>query len=331
MQTILITGGAGYIGSHTAKALAAAGFEPVVFDNLSTGHANAVRWGPFVQADLADITAIREALVKYKITAVVHFAAFAYVGESMRDPQKYFRNNVANTLNLLEAMLDCGVKTIVFSSTCATYGLPRRLPLTEGHRQSPVNPYGESKLFIERVLRWYGEIHGLKWFVLRHFNAAGANPEGEIGEDHSPETHLVPLAIQAALGQRPAIDVFGTDYPTPDGTAIRDYIHVSDLAEAHRLALRYLAGGGSSGACNLGTGKGHSVMDVIRAVEAVTGRQVPIVQTGRRAGDPPVLVASNAKARRVLGWKPRLADLKTIIETAVAWHTSRNERLFPVP
>ena len=324
MKRVLITGGAGYIGSHTAKCLAAVGFEPVVFDNLSTGHADFVRWGPFVQADLANIEAVREALVKYKIDAVVHFAAFAYVGESMRNPQKYFRNNVVNTLNLLEAMLACGVKTLVFSSTCATYGLPRRLPLTERHPQQPVNPYGESKLFVERVLRWYGEIHGLNWFALRYFNAAGADPGGGVGEDHSPETHLVPLVIEAALGQRASVEVFGTDYPTSDGTAIRDYIHVSDLAEAHRLALRHLAGGGDSGACNLGTGKGHSVMEVIHAVETVTGKRVTIVQADRRAGDPPVLVASNAKAWRVLGWRPRFPDLGTIVETAVAWHASRS-------
>lgn len=323
MKRVLITGGAGYIGSHTAKCLAAAGFDPVVFDNLSAGHADFVRWGPFVQADLANIDAIRGALIKYKIDAVVHFAAFAYVGESMRNPQMYFRNNVANTLNLLEAMLACDVKTLVFSSTCATYGLPRRLPLTERHPQQPVNPYGESKLFVERVLRWYGEILGLNWFALRYFNAAGADPDGEVGEVHSPETHLVPLVIEAALGQRAFVEVFGTDYPTPDGTAIRDYIHVSDLAEAHRLALKHLASGGASGACNLGTGKGHSVMEVIHAVETVTGKHVPIVQADRRAGDPPSLVASNAKAWRVLGWKPRFSELGTIVKTATDWHMSR--------
>jgi len=324
VKRVLITGGAGYIGSHTAKCLAGTGFEPVVFDNLSAGHADFVRWGPFVQADLADGQAIRDTLQKHRIAAVVHFAACAYVGESMLNPQKYFRNNVANTLNLLEAMLDCGVKTIVFSSTCATYGLPRRLPITEAHPQRPVNPYGESKLFVERVLRWYGAIHGLNWFALRYFNAAGADPEGEIGEDHSPEPHLVPRVIQAALGQGPAVQVYGQDYPTPDGTAIRDYVHVSDLAEAHLLALHYLSGGGASGACNLGTGQGHSVTEVMQTVEAVTGRKVPRLNADRRAGDPPVLVAGTAKARRLLGWQPRFPDLRPIVETAVNWQISRS-------
>ena len=324
MNRVLITGGAGYIGSHTAKRLAAAGFEPVVLDDLSTGHAEAVRWGPFVQADLADPGAVRDALQKHGISAVVHFAACAYVGESMLNPRKYFRNNVVNTLNLLDAMLDCGVQTIVFSSTCATYGLPRRLPITEAHPQRPANPYGESKLFVERVLRWYGEIHGLHWFALRYFNAAGADPDGEIGEEHSPEPHLVPRAIQAALGRGPEIQVYGQDYPTPDGTAIRDYVHVCDLADAHLLALHYLSGGGASGACNLGTGQGHSVTEVILTVEQATGRKVPRLNAERRAGDPPALVAGTAKARRLLGWQPRFPDLRPIIETAVNWEMSRS-------
>jgi UDP-arabinose 4-epimerase len=241
--SVLVTGGAGYIGSHTAKRLARAGFRPVVLDNLSRGHAHAVKWGPFICGDLADSALIRRVMEEHSIQAILHFAAFAYVGESMSAPRNYFANNVSNTLNLLDVAVDLGVKNVVFSSTCATYGIPEIMPISEDEKQRPVNPYGEAKLFIERVLHWYAQAYGLRWVVLRYFNAAGADSEGEIGEDHEPETHLIPRAIQAALGELPSVDIYGTDYPTPDGTAVRDYIHVMDLADAHVLALQHLLGG----------------------------------------------------------------------------------------
>src|ERR1035437_10249942 len=253
---VLVTGGAGYIGSHTCKALAAAGHEPIFFDNLSSGHRWAVRWGPLVEADLSDADSIHATLERYRPAAVMHFAASAYVGESVTDPRKYFRNNVQNSLHLLDAVLDVGVNTVVLSSTCATYGVPKIVPIPESHPQRPVNPYGESKLFIERALRWYGEAYGLRSLALRYFNAAGADPERELGEDHDPETHLIPLAVAAALGDQAPLQVFGTDYPTTDGTCIRDYVHVSDLADAHVAALRVTLGANRGHACalNLGTG-----------------------------------------------------------------------------
>lgn len=319
-RNILVTGGAGYIGSHACKALAAAGYTPVSFDSLVYGHRWAVRWGPLVEADLADRSAIERALREYSIDAVIHFAAFAYVGESMSDPGKYFRNNVACTLNLLDAMHQANVRRIVFSSTCATYGIPDVVPITEDHPQRAVNPYGESKLFVEKMLHWYGSAHGLQWTALRYFNAAGADPDGEIGEDHSPETHLIPLAIETALGVRPELQVMGTDYATPDGTAIRDYIHVADLADAHVRALRRLQIGGPSGAINLGTGTGHSVRDVISMVEKVTGRQVKTRNAPRRAGDPPALVAAPGRALEQLDWRPQASGLENIVRTAYRWH-----------
>ena len=250
---------------------------------------------------------IREVIRRERIEAVVHFAASAYVGESMRDPRAYFRNNVDGTLSLLDAMLAEGVRSIVFSSTCATYGIPDRVPITEDEKQVPVNPYGESKLFVEKVLRWYGEAYGLRWAALRYFNAAGADPDGEVGEEHEPETHLIPLTIRAALGRGPALEIYGTDYPTPDGTAVRDYIHVVDLADAHLRALRLLAEGAEIGGLNLGTGIGHSVREVLAAVQQAAGRPVPVREGPRRAGDPPSLVADPARAMQLLGWQPRLA------------------------
>jgi UDP-arabinose 4-epimerase len=322
-MNILVTGGAGYIGSHTAKALAAAGYTPVVVDNLSNGHEWSVKWGPFERGDLSDARWVADVVRRHRVGAVVHFAASAYVGESMTQPRKYFHNNTVNTLQLLDVMVDAGVQSIVFSSTCATYGIPQRLPLDETHPQAPVNPYGESKLAVERILHWYGQAYGLRWVALRYFNAAGADPEGEIGEVHDPETHLIPLVIGAALGQRPPVGVFGTDYPTPDGTAIRDYIHVMDLADAHIRALEHLARGNTSVALNLGTGEGHSVRSVIEAVESVGGRPVPRVDSPRRPGDPPSLVANAARAREVLGWTPRYPELRTIVEHAWRWHTRR--------
>jgi UDP-glucose-4-epimerase GalE len=319
---VLITGGAGYIGSHTAKLLARNDCACVVLDDLSTGYPGAVPRDALVVGDIADAALLRRVLKSHKIEAVIHFAAHAYVAESMREPQKYFHNNVVKSLAMLETMMECGVRNIVFSSTCATYGHPLNGAIGEDHSQMPVNPYGESKLFLERALHWYGECKGLRWVTLRYFNAAGADPDGGIGEMHDPETHLVPVVIQAALGLRPHVDVFGTDYPTPDGTAVRDYVHVTDLAEAHVLALRYLRQGGSSRAFNLGAEQGHSVRDVIAAVERVSGRRLPVNELPRRPGDPASLVARARRARQILKWTPRNSALEVIVETAWKWHAS---------
>jgi UDP-glucose-4-epimerase GalE len=319
---ILVTGGAGYIGSHTARLLAEKGFETVIYDNLSRGHRWAVQWGPLVEGDLANRDLLRETLTKHRIDAVVHFAAFIAVGESMQNPGAHFRNNAANTLNLLECMKDAGVNTIVFSSTAAVYGDPLHVPLSEDHPKNPVSPYGESKLMIEKALHWYGVCHGFRWTALRYFNACGAHPDARVGEAHDPETHLVPNVLRAALGKRPELDVYGDDYPTPDGTAIRDYIHVLDLAEAHIRALDHLSKGGENGAYNLGTGCGHSVQKVIEAVEKISGRSVPVRHCPRRAGDPPELVADSSRALAAFGWKPAMSDLDTIVETAWRWETS---------
>jgi UDP-glucose-4-epimerase GalE len=313
---ILLTGGAGYIGSHTARMVAQAGHHPVVLDNLSAGHRHNVKWGPLVEGELADAELVKNTLTRHSIQAVIHFAASAYVGESVENPRKYFNNNAVATLSLLGSMLDVGVRTIVFSSTCATYGVPHRVPIAEDHPQGPVNPYGESKLFVERALYWYGKAYGLKWIALRYFNAAGAAPGDGLCEEHDPETHLIPLVIQAALGIRPAIDVYGSDYPTPDGTAIRDYIHVSDLASAHLLALQYLESGAESGAFNLGTGVGSSVREVIEEVQRCSGRPVPVHEAPRRPGDPPLLVADASRAKQVLGWTPQMSALPVIVKTA---------------
>ncbi len=317
---ILVTGGAGYIGSHTAKLLAAAGHHPVVFDDMSQGHDWAVKWGPLERGSLSDPARLAEVFTSQKVEAVVHFAANALVGESMGNPMKYFRNNALGTLNLLDAMRDAGVGTIVFSSTCATYGDPVRVPIDETHPQAPVNPYGESKLMVEKMLRWYGQAYGLKWIALRYFNAAGADPAGEIGEDHDPESHLIPLVIGAAQGTRPPVKIFGTDYATPDGTAVRDYVHVMDLADAHLRALDGLQTGTPSQAINLGTGRGHSVREVVDTVTRVSGTPVPTIESPRRAGDPPELVAAPARARQVLGWSCQYADLETIVRHAWGWH-----------
>jgi UDP-arabinose 4-epimerase len=319
-QSVLVTGGAGYIGSHTCKVLARAGHQPVVFDNLSRGHREAVRWGPLIEGDLADRNRLLTALETHRVAAVMHFAAYAYVGESVADPAMYYRNNLGGSLSLIEAMRETGVDKIVFSSTCATYGIPAGSPISESAPQLPVNPYGETKLAIERALHWYGEAYGLRSASLRYFNAAGADPEGEIGEHHEPETHLVPLVLQTALQQRSHVDIYGTDYPTADGTAIRDYIHVEDLAEAHVRALEHLCAGRESTALNLGTGRGHSVREVIAAAESVCGRAIRQREAPRRAGDPPVLVADPSRAAEQLGWRAHRSDLQTIISTAFAWH-----------
>ncbi|MDB5410539.1 MAG: UDP-glucose 4-epimerase [Rhodospirillales bacterium] len=319
-KNILVTGGAGYIGSHACKALAKGGFTPIAYDSLVYGHREAVRWGPLVEADLADRARLADTLRKYEIAAVMHFAAFAYVGESMTRPELYFNNNVVNTVGLLDAMLAAKVRHIVFSSTCATYGTPDSVPITEDTPQRPVNPYGETKLMIERALYWYGQAHGISYAALRYFNAAGADPDSEIGEEHDPETHLIPLILDAAQGKRAEIGIFGTDYPTPDGSAIRDYIHVQDLAEAHVAAISHLASGGASLALNLGTGVGHSVREVIDAAERITGRHIPRRETDRRPGDPAALVADASRARQAIGWTAKVSDLDSIIGTAWRWH-----------
>lgn len=321
-MAIVITGGAGYIGSHTAKYLAQHGLQPVAIDNLRTGHRSAVKWGPFIECDIADRDVLRNVLEEYGVDSVIHFAANCYVGESVTRPSEYFHNNVSNTLSLLDTMREAGVRNIVFSSSCATYGIPSQTPIREDSPQQPVNPYGESKLFVEKILRWYGKAYGLNWVALRYFNAAGADPEGQLGERHDPETHLIPLAILAALGTGTELSIYGADYPTPDGSAIRDYTHVSDLASAHFRAIEYLRAGGASGAFNLGTGHGDSVFEVVKAVEAATGRRVPARVVDRRAGDPPMLVADPRRAREVLGWVPQHSTLDTIIGTAYRWHAA---------
>ena len=318
-QSVLVTGGAGYIGSHACKALAQAGYVPVTYDNLSRGHLHAVRWGPLVEGDVADRAAVTTALRTHGISSVMHFAAFAYVGESGTDPALYYRNNVAGTLTLLEAMREAGVERIVFSSTCATYGLPDSVPIAETTPQHPVNAYGETKLAIERVLYWYGQAYGLRSVALRYFNAAGCDRGGEIGEEHDPETHLIPLVLRAALGSGPPVSIFGTDYATPDGTAVRDYIHVEDLASAHVRALEHLAKGGANAAVNLATGRGYSVREIIAAVARAIGHDVPQREAPRRAGDPPSLIADPTLAKSLLGWQAECSDLDTIIRTALAW------------
>jgi UDP-glucose-4-epimerase GalE len=318
-RTVLVTGGAGYIGSHACKALARAGYRVVVFDNLAAGHRAAVKWGDLVEGDITDGRAVAEALRRHRIGAVMHFAAFLDVGESVRNPAKYYRNNVVGALTVLEAMADAGVAPFVFSSTCATYGEPIETPIAETHPQHPINSYGESKLAVERALPHFERAYGIHSIALRYFNASGADPDGEIGEVHDPEIHLIPRAIEAANGG-PGLQVFGDDYPTPDGTCLRDYIHVSDLANAHVSALEAIVETGRSAAYNLGTGHPHSVREVIGAVERATGRPVPWTLAPRRPGDPAVLYAAAAKARAELHWTPRFADINAIVGTAWAWH-----------
>jgi UDP-glucose-4-epimerase GalE len=326
MSTVLVTGGAGYVGSHACKALAAAGHTPIVYDNLSRGHREFARWGPLEVGDLGDAAKLDAVFGRHRIDAVMHFAAFAYVGESVEQPALYYRNNVGGTLELLEAMRRAGVKRLVFSSTCATYGVPGRMPITEDLPQQPINPYGATKLMIERVLQDYDAAYRLRSVSLRYFNAAGCDPDGEVGEDHDPETHLIPRVLMAADGTLPQVDVFGTDYPTPDGTCLRDYIHVADLADGHVRALEYLQLGGASTAINLGTGRAFSVREVIAAAERVTGRRIPVREGPRRAGDPPVLVADATRAREVLGFAPRFTEIEPIVATAWRWHERRVRR-----
>lgn len=319
-MNIMVTGGAGYIGSHTVKELLAEGHHVVTIDNLSKGHRAAVTGGEFVHGDLQDIDLVQAVLRDYDITAVVHFAADSLVGESMEKPARYYQNNIVNGLNLLNAMVGQGVRQMVFSSTAAVYGEPEEMPVNEDFPKAPTNNYGLSKLVFEQLLATYEKAYGLKSISLRYFNAAGADPSGEIGEDHNPETHLIPLVLQAALGLRDKITVFGTDYPTPDGTCVRDYIHVNDLARAHILALEALAGGEPGGVYNLGNGRGFSVREVIDVAREVSGRDIPVAEGARRPGDPAVLVAGSERAIRGLGWQPKHHDLRTIVETAWKWH-----------
>lgn len=319
-MAVLVCGGAGYIGSHINKQLNKEGYETVVFDNLVYGHREAVKWGSFVQGDLQNTGEIEAVFQTYKIEAVFHFAAYAYVGESVENPEKYYYNNVANTLNLLHVMKKYGCTKMIFSSTCATYGEPEKVPITEDMPQRPVNPYGASKLMVERILKDYSKAYGLKFVVLRYFNAAGADPEGELGEGHDPETHLIPLILDAASGRRKEIRVFGTDYDTPDGSCIRDYIHVYDLATAHLLALHYLEQGKESNFFNLGNALGTSVFEVIEAVKRVSGKKFTVSVSDRRSGDPARLIGSSEKAQSVLGWKPVYGDIDVIVGHAWNWH-----------
>jgi len=316
---ILVTGGAGYIGSHTLRVLLAAGHEAWAYDHCRVGHAQAVPPGRLIRGDLADVEHLDQALLQYRIEAVLHFAADAMVGESVTMPAKYYQNNFVNTFHLVERCRRQGIQRFVFSSTCATYGVPEVVPIPETTPQRPINPYGRSKLMVEQLLADYATAYGLGYTNLRYFNASGAAADGTLGEDHTPETHLIPLVLQVALGQREAISIFGTDYPTPDGTCIRDYIHVEDLAVAHQLALEQLVPG-QGNSFNVGTGRGYSVREVIRLAETVTGRPIPVRESPRRPGDPPILVASAEAIQNALGWRPRYTELRPILETAWRWH-----------
>ena len=322
---ILITGGAGYIGSHANKILNKHGYKTIVYDNLSRGHREFVKWGHFVEGDLADKDRLLLCFQTYPIKAVMHYGAFCYVGESVTNPAEYYRNNVANTINLLDVMVQHKVKHFIFSSSCSTYGNPIESPMTEDHLQMPINPYGKSKLMVEQILKDYDKAYAISNVCLRYFNAAGADPDTEIGEWHEPEPHLIPLVLRAAAGQNEYVQIFGTDYDTPDGTCIRDYIHVNDLATAHLLALEYLKRGAASSAFNLGNGSGFSVKEIIAAVGRVTGKSIKIVQAKRREGDPPILVGSSDKARKILNWLPQYQNIDDIIKTAWIWQTKKVE------
>ncbi|GES52376.1 MULTISPECIES: UDP-glucose 4-epimerase GalE [Rhizobium] len=323
-ETVLVVGGAGYIGSHTCLDLANKGFKPVVYDNFSNGHREFVKWGPAEEGDIRDRARLDEVLAKHKPAAILHFAALIEVGESVKDPVAFYENNVIGTLTLLSAAQAAGVKAFVFSSTCATYGLPQSVPLDESHQQVPINPYGRTKYIVEQALADYDQYKGLRSVVLRYFNAAGADFEGRIGEWHTPETHAIPLAIDAALGRRQGFKVFGSDYDTRDGTCVRDYIHVLDLADAHVRAVQYLLDGGDSVALNLGTGTGTTVKELLGTIETVSNRPFPVEYVGRREGDSTTLVANNDKARDILGWSPQY-DLTEIIQSAWNWHAKSNQ------
>ncbi|WP_029681800.1 UDP-glucose 4-epimerase GalE [Picosynechococcus sp. NKBG15041c] len=326
-KTVLVTGGAGYIGSQAVLSLQRRGYRVIVLDNLVYGHRDLVESvlkAELIVGDTGDRPLLDQIFADYAIDAVMHFAAYAYVGESVTEPAKYYRNNVMGTLTLLEAMVAAGVKQFVFSSTCATYGEPTEIPIPESHPQNPINPYGMSKLMVEKILWDFDRAYGLRSVMFRYFNAAGADPAGNLGEDHNPETHLIPLILFAALGKRESISIFGTDYPTADGTCIRDYIHVSDLADAHVLGLEYLLQGGSTDAFNLGNGNGFSVQEVIAAARKITGKNIQAIAGDRRPGDPPSLVGSSEKARTILGWQPQYANLELILQHAWHWHQQRH-------
>lgn len=323
-MSVLVLGGAGYIGSHTVDRLVEAGKDVVVVDSLVTGHLAAVRKeAKFYRGDLADKDFMRKVFTENPdIDAVIHFAAFSLVAESMKDPLKYFDNNTAGMVKLLEVMNEFDIKYIVFSSTAATYGIPEKMPIYEDDPQLPINPYGESKLMMEKIMRWADEAYGIKFVALRYFNVAGAKPDGSIGEDHHPETHLLPIVLQVAMGEREKLQIFGDDYNTPDGTNVRDYVHPFDLADAHILAVDYLRNGNESSAFNLGSSTGFSNLEIVKAAREVTGKEIPAEIAARRGGDPDTLIAASEKARKVLGWKPEFDDIHKIIETAWKWHTT---------
>ncbi len=324
-MTILVTGGAGYIGSHCVRRLIDEGVDTVVIDDLSKGHEQALAGGRFYKGDLNDRQFVNDVFTKEKIDAVIHFAAFSLVGESVANPGKYFANNIGASLSLLDAMVEHKVRYIIFSSTAATYGEPEKTPIEEGDLQAPTNPYGESKLCVEKILKWYANAYDISYCALRYFNVAGAMPDGCIGEDHKPETHLIPIVLEAAIGKRENITVFGSDYDTPDGTCIRDYVHVCDLVEGHLKALEYLKREGKSDAFNLGIGKGFSVREIINAACKVTGRQIPVIEGKRRSGDPAILIASGEKAKKVLGWQPKHTNVESIIADAWKWHSGKGK------
>lgn len=330
-STILVTGGAGYIGSHAVLALIKAGYEVIVLDNLSYGHRELVEQVlkvKLIVGDISDRALLDHIFTTHNIAAVMHFAAYIAVGESVTDPAKYYRNNVTGTLALLEAMVAASIKKFVFSSTCALYGIPNTVPLVEDHPQDPISPYATSKWMVERILSDFDQAYGLQSVCFRYFNAAGADPTGLLGEDHTPETHLIPLVLFAAMDKRESVSIFGTDYPTRDGTCIRDYIHVTDLAQAHILGLEYLLQGGESTAFNLGNGSGFSVREVIETASKITRKEIKVVECDRRPGDPPVLVGSSDKARKVLGWHPQYSDLEDILTHAWQWHQQRHGAYF---
>jgi len=329
LKNVLVTGGAGYIGSHACKALSQAGFTPVVYDNFSTGHRDFVKWGPLVEGDIRDREALDVAFAEYAPVALMHFAALTYVGESVTEPAKYYHNNVSGSLQLLEAAKQAGVLRVVFSSTCATYGQPETLPMTEDTPQVPINPYGQSKKMVENILADFDHAYGMRSICLRYFNACGGDPDGEIGEDHDPELHLIPRVIFRGMGKNIELTVFGDDYPTPDGTALRDYIHVTDLAEAHILALNKLMSGGASDRLNVGLGKSYSVLEVIKAASRITGTEITYELGPRRAGDPAELTASVEKAKASLGFTASRSDLDNILHSAWKWHEKRHKNLIP--
>lgn len=325
MKNILVVGGAGYIGSYMCKYLSENGYVPIVLDNLVHGHKEAIKWGPFFRGSMADSKLLNQIFLDYHIDAVMHFAAFCDVGESVVNPIKYYRNNVSNTLSLLEMMVKRSVRNLIFSSSCAVYGEPRHIPITEQHLKQPINPYDKSKLIVEQILEDFKSAYGLESVIVRYFNAAGADPDGEIGEDHKPETHLIPLVLKTALGKKESIKIFGENYKTEDGTCIRDYIHIADLSQAHLLALNRLLDGLPGGKYNLGNGSGYSVKEVIEKAQNITGKSIPVRVVERRSGDPSVLVGSSKKAIDELGWKPEFPDIRSIIETTWKWHKNHPE------